>query len=146
MEGRRLNERTALLLSLGGTVVSWQVIALGLSRDHETLAMSGLLGSLVAPNLGHWYQGTGLTRSTGLRAAGALAAFYGAFIGLNCDGCGDRPEYLFVAGALLYLGATVDDIIDAPRRARKHNRRLEQLRLAPAVTGHGAGLALGGRF
>jgi hypothetical protein len=145
--GRRLSESTALSLSLGGTALSWATWYLGAKVDDEAIGVLGFLGTLFAPNLGHWYRGAIVTRGTGLRMAGAALTVYGFFRMLDCSGgCSDAAGYLFYGGLVLYAVATIDDIITAPLRVRKHNRKLDGVVLTPMVTSHSAGLALGGRF
>jgi len=145
-EGRRLNEGSALLLSLGGTISSWVLFGASLS-DESPLVWLGLGSLIVGPNFGHWYQGTVVTRGTGLRIVGLVSTFYG-FVNLAfCEfDCNDSGELFFYGGALLYLGATIDDIVDAPRRARKHNQSLEVVGITPMVTERSTGFALSGRF
>lgn len=144
--GRQLSETTALGLSLGGTLAGWTILYLGMQADSGTAAGIGLLGTLLGPNAGHWYGGAAVTRGTGLRLLGGATAIYGFMRAAFCeDSCNDTDEYLMIGGALLYLGATVDDIITAPRRVRRHNKELE-LELAPMVAPRSAGIAVGGRF
>jgi hypothetical protein len=53
---------------------------------------------------------------------------------------------VLIAGALLYIGGTLDDIITAPLRVREHNERAASVGLAPLATRDALGLALAGRF
>jgi hypothetical protein len=145
VNGRRLDEGTAVALSLGGTLGAWATMGLGLVAQNGGIAVLGVLGTLVGPTMGHWYGGAILTRGMGLRVVGAAAMFYGV-ITLFCEfDCNDRGEYALIGGFLVYVGATIDDIVTAPFRVRERNRRFE-IGLAPMVTDHSAGLALGGRF
>lgn len=141
-----LSEATALGLSAAGTIVSWALFVGGAGGESGTLLALGALGTFLGPNMGHWYRGAVVTRGTGLRVVGMLAASYGFMRVVSCeDSCHERDGYIFLGGLLLYVGATIDDIVMAPRRVREHNRE-RRLGLAPMVTSHGAGLAIGGRF
>jgi hypothetical protein len=146
--GGQLSESTAVSLSLGGTLVSYLVIVGGAASGSGEVAVAGVLGTLLAPSFGHWYRGAALTRGLGLRALGGVGLFLGVVSALGCeDGdCSSSGEYLAIGGAVLYLGGTLDDIVTASTEVRKHNQRAEVLGLAPIVTKHAAGLALGGRF
>jgi hypothetical protein len=55
-------------------------------------------------------------------------------------------EAFLVGGLVLYAAGTIDDIVTAPLRVRQHNRRLQQVQLAPMVAPGAAGVVLGGRF
>lgn len=147
--GRRLNEDVALWLSLGGTLVSFGALAGGMALDNAPLGISGLIGTIVAPSWGHWYQGRFVTPTVALRTLSGLATLVtlglAVVCGDHCDGSG-LAGIVFVGGGLTYIGATTYEIIDAPRKARKHNQRIEALGIAPVVTQGAAGLSLGGRF
>jgi hypothetical protein len=146
--GDQLSESTAVSLSLGGTLVSYLVVVGGAASGSGELATVGVLGTLLAPSFGHWYRGAPFTRGMGLRALGAVGLFVGFVRAIGCEDsdCSGSGEYLAIGGAVLYLGGTLDDIVTSSTEVRKHNRRAEALGLAPIVTKHGAGLALGGRF
>jgi hypothetical protein len=153
------SEGLALALSVGGTVVSWGLL---LGADHiagddgdqaELLGAAGALGVMLAPSFGHWYAGKILTRGLGLRGAGTLTVMIGGAVFLaECPLFSDEPcqpvwgRLLTIVGASLFAAGTVDDIIAAPRRVRRHNRELTELVITPVVTPHAAGLAFGGRF
>lgn len=120
----------------------------GAEADSGGLALLGFAGTYLAPGFGHWYQDRFLTRGLGVRTVGLGLFAWAVYELLGCDtDCPDLPrKNLLVAGFIVYLGGTVDDIITAPLEARKHNKRLEVTGIAPMVTGRGAGLALAGRF
>ena len=141
------NEDLALALSFGGTLLSWGLLFRGDALGSDgTGRLIGLAGTLLAPNFGHWYQGVPFTRGTGIRILSGVGASYGLVRAVFCEGnCNDTDILIFLGSALVYIAATVDDIIDAPRRARKHNRSL-QLGVAPVLTNGSTGLALGGSF
>lgn len=146
VRGQRLSEITALELSVGGTVVGWSMFIAGFKMESGKVIALGALGTLLGPSVGHWYGGAAVTRGMGLRLAGGAAAFYGFVRVAFCEtGCSDKDGYLMLGGALLYVVATLDDVITAPRRVRRHNEALE-LGLAPMVAPRAAGIALGGRF
>lgn len=150
--GRRRSVSTALALALGGTLGSWGLVALS-GEISDEIVLIGLGTTVFGPNLGHWHQGTPFTRGTLLRvvaAAGSLYALDRIFARPARSDSEPAPgpiyDYALVAGLVLYFAATVDDIVDAPLRAWKHNRRLEGVVLAPMITDRSAGMALGGRF
>jgi hypothetical protein len=114
---------------------------------------------MLAPGFGHWYAGAYLTRGTMIRLAGGAllgAAFYVAveysaiFKGDPADfdrGAADSFAYLGgLAGAVIIVGGTIDDVVTAPRRVRRLNRARAGVAIAPFVTPHATGLALGGWF
>ena len=144
--GDPLSETTALALSLGGTLGAWTAFTVGMRDDHGELALLGFIGTALAPSMGHWYRGSGMTRGLALRLISGTTGFLSLSYLMECDdGCSDTMAYMFLGSFLTYVGASIDDIIRAPLEVRKHNERLE-LGLAPMVGGHTAGLAIGGRF
>lgn len=163
--GEELSENAALAWSLGGTLGAYSAIGLAAATGSDGLATAGILGTLVAPSFGHWYAGAWLTRGMGLRAlgittfvAGALAEnegcgglFYSGHGDPVPEDCGDnfrttKGTVLLLSGIALFVGGTVDDIASAPRRARRHNERIQSLAVAPIVRGDGGGFAVSGRF
>jgi hypothetical protein len=139
-------------LSLAGMAVSAAVIYRGFD-DHPTnttLTALGWTGMFVAPSLGQWYEGKLLSRGMAIRAVGSLATaigmYYLAARGETNSGINSEALPVIGAGLLLYTAGALDDLISAPLRVRKHNRRIEGLGLAPAVTDRSLGFALGGRF
>jgi hypothetical protein len=160
--GGELSESAALGLSIGGTVGSWALLigAAHYSKDGEgagVLGTFGAIGVMVGPSFGHWYAGKYVTRGLGLRALGIATVVAGAmFVVSQCplfaesengDGCDDTGGAMIaLVGAGLFVAGTIDDIATAPGRVRKHNARLSGLAVAPVLTQHSAGFALGGRF
>jgi len=55
---------------------------------------------------------------------------------------------IMIAGMAMFAGGTIDDIVTAPGRARRHNERIRALAVSvtPIVRHDGGGLALVGRF
>lgn len=154
----------ALGLSLGATAGSWAVLGAVASakfdNNHVRDNLAGVFafGTLVAPTAGHWYARR--LGSPGLiaRAVGA-GILYWTISRSNVarplsDGSRD-DKFPVVAGLGLGLGtyavATVYDIIDAPRAARRYNQRKLTLPVRP-LFGRGLGgnpsfgLAVAGRF
>lgn len=165
------SESTALWLSLGGTLGSYALIFGGsaiaaqsrndaTSRLAGSAASVGLVGTLLAPSFGHWYGGKGFTRGFGLRLGGigvgivAIAValsgctlFYGGHDDGADEACG-RGEpagaVLGIAALGMWIGGTVDDIVQAPRRVRRRNAA--QFVVTPLLQRDSAGLALAGAF
>lgn len=160
----------ALALSLGGTLGSYGAVALAIAAEPSEwggyLGTAGIIGTLIAPTFGHWYAGAIVTRGMGLRAGGLVVAIIGAIAdsegcGLFYGGheevpadCGDnfrtaKGTVLMLGGIALFAGGTIDDIVTAPRRARRHNERLRAqltVSVAPVMHRDGGGLVLTGSF
>lgn len=164
-ERGELSEGMALGLSLGVTTASWgSLILLGSIADSTSVSEGHLLlcalGTFVGPNVGHLYAGKLVTRGLGIRTLGLGIAVAGFLkLASNCESCDDSEyEPWFWGGVAVYVAGSIDDIITAPLRARRHNRRLERERaqrltgvtLAPLALpgprGGLAGFALTGRF
>jgi hypothetical protein len=150
-----VSENTALAMSLGGTALSWGLIAAGASMDSEEggelLGKLGGFGAVVAPSFGHWYRGKYWTRGLGIRLAGTGVAAFGGILILSSifgggEGNAEVGVGMMIAGGGLFVGGTVDDIIQAPRMARRHNMQLRGLAVVPTVQRGGGGLALSGSF
>jgi len=164
-QGEEVSEGSALAWSLGGTVASYAAIGAGVTL-HSGFGTVGLIGALVAPSFGHWYAGKYVTRGMLGRGlgivtfiVGALADSEGCSLFYSGHGdpepadCGDdfrtvKGTALMIAGIALFVGGTVDDIVTAPRRARRHNEKLRALSVSvmPVVRHDSGGLALVGRF
>jgi hypothetical protein len=162
---RELSENMALGLSLGATTASWGgLLALAIFADGGG-ADTGLevlcgIGTYLGPSVGHVYASKLATRGLGLRTLGVVAAVTGFFqVAGRCETCGSNLPFLFWSGVALYFAGSLDDILTAPLRARRHNQRRAERRagvtLAPlAVPGGGGGggggsaggLSLVGRF
>lgn len=168
-EGAQLSESTALSLSLGGTLGSWGLLIgapfvsyFGHEDAGTVMSTAGGLGVLFAPSFGRWYAGEIFTRGLGLRLGGAALTIVGvgmtlaeAPIGFGHD---DTPEddsktgglgpVVLMAGLGMFAWGTVEDIAKAPGAARRTNRERAGagFALAPLVTRHSAGFALGGQF
>jgi len=154
--GEELSEDTAVLLSLGGTLVSWTLIGVATHMDNESgnagrIAKIGALGSLLAPSFGHWYARSFFTCGLTLRLAGVVAGFLG-FVGVlaceeDCTSSGPALSAgLLLAGAGLYIGGTIDDIVTAPGEARRYNQRFQNVTIAPMIGRDNRGLMITGRF
>jgi hypothetical protein len=167
----RKSPAVAFGLALGGSVLSWGTLAIGISANSLELALVGVAGITVAPSAGHLYVGGGLPLRSGgmvVRAVGAGSLAVGAALVTACflEGLGDALDdaddgeddgggscgaaRIALVGGVGLLGAgTVLDIVTAPIAAHTHNRGL-RLQLAPtvlkAVDGPRIGIGLGGRF
>jgi hypothetical protein len=169
--GTQKSEDTALWLSLGGTLGSYALLIIpsaiaagSYNQSANQLASAagsvGLVGTLLAPSFGHWYAGKGFTRGFGLRLGAMPVAVLGLLVAIsgcswgyshgdesNNEGCGSGEPIgiaiLLGAGAM-WVGCTVDDIVQAPRRVRRNNGA--QYALTPLLQRDGAGLALAGTF
>jgi len=129
-------------------------------RELASAASSiGLVGTLLAPTFGHWYAGKGFTRGFGLRLGaigvaliGVVVALSGCSLGFGHDqaedpNCGQGEPIgiaLLIGAGGMWVGGTVDDIVQAPRRVRRNNGA--QIALTPLISGDRAGLALVGAF
>jgi hypothetical protein len=153
----------AFLLSLGGTAVSWGVMLNGADQHFGATNWVGLAGMTLAPSFGSWYADRYFTRGLGLRVGSLAAIVVGAALAgdsLGFDYGYDHGEtqeevsssedmggVLVLVGVLGFVIGTIDDIVSAPVNVRERNRELGYgLALAPVVTQHSTGFALGGRF
>jgi hypothetical protein len=154
VHGRLFSESTALWLSLGVSLASWTAISVGVAAADKAqgesagpLATIGVLGAFLGPSAGHWYRGALLSRGMIPRVLGGVVMVFGFGLGSSCEGdsC-DTSFQIFLGGAALVVVGSIDDIVMAPYRVRKHNQSLEGISLVPIVTPHSAGIALGARF
>lgn len=114
---------------------------------------SGVLLTLVGPTTGHIYAGRTWSSAlkwrligVGVAAVTFLPAF--GFAYAEKDGLAAVFGLLVAGGAGTYIGATLLEIVTAPRAARRHNERLAgdaSISIAPLI-GRAPGLAIGGRF
>jgi len=167
----RRSPAVAFGLALGGSVLSWGTLAIGISAENAALVLAGVAGIAVAPSAGHLYVSGGLPLRSGgmiVRAVGAGSFALGAALLTACllEGLGDAlddaddaeddgggscgaAEVTLVGGLALLGAGTVLDIVTAPIAAHKHNRGL-RLQLAPtvlkAVDGPSVGIGVVGRF
>lgn len=152
-----LSPGTAVLLSAGATVASWTVMIAAAhdnSRATEGLALTGALGTMIGPSLGHWYARDYLTVGLGVRVLGAGAMLGGAATAFRdlFDFDGNRDDsgaaVLLVGGLIAYGAGSVYDIATAGSAATRYNAHRHQLAVAPLVnpTSGSYGLALGGQF
>jgi hypothetical protein len=120
------SESTAFLLSAGPAALGAGLIVAGIVAEQPTVGLSGVGVLTVGPSIGHYYTGDvgrGLL-TTGVRAAGFTVMTLGA-LASSCfdDSCGQDDlsgELAMAGGALLVVGATVYDIVDARPSARRH--------------------------
>lgn len=153
-----LNPGTAFALSLGGTAVSWGLLIASL-QIHDgggarAMAITGGIGTLVAPSFGHWYAHSYLTRAQGVRLVSVLVAGIGfaAVASSVWDDGHDGDEFagtlLLGAGSLGYVTATLYDLATAGAAAERWNARSHRLAVVPMISRatDSYGLALGGRF
>lgn len=158
-QGDEVSEFTALAIAVGGTVASYGMVLLGAGPVRgdagRTLIAIGVPGTLIAPSAGRWYARSAGWRGLGLRLAGAgVVVLAGASAISECglfrsDPCTPVAGLVLgIAGAGLWVGGTIDDIVMAPRDARRHNERLQQVTLVPLLRpdDHGLGLAVAARF
>jgi len=154
--GEELSETTALLLSLGGTAASWTLVAVAVEMaDRGTsnagaIGTIGVLGTFFAPSFGHWYAHSFTSRGLGLRSAGVVTVLVAGMI-LVVEGVTRNTNLLpaqavFIAGAGLYVGGTIDDIVTAPGAARRYNHRFENVAIVPMIRGDNSGFMITGRF
>ena len=155
---------TAVLLSLGVTTAGY--ITLG-AADSSAMKWVGVAGIFFGPSTGQWYAGELGGLGMGARALGIVSAGYGFAKMLDSEtdcfpedpGCADERArakasgrvggLFFFAGASLWVGSTIADVIFAKRAADHYNAR-HALNLSPIVLGdsghHMPGLVLTGRF
>jgi hypothetical protein len=154
----RKDPSTAVLLSLGITAASY--VALIASDGNEKLALVGFVGTYLGPSTGQWYAGQVGGLGLGLRAVGVLSMVYGFSEVLNSecdyeyDDCsdsdGDAGGVLMLAGAGLWVGSSIYDIVLAKRAVDswnvRHNVTLSPTFATDASGNRSPGLAFTGRF
>ena len=87
-----------------------------------------------------------MTRGFAVRLIASTVGILSILTMIGCECSTPRADKILLGSVLLYIGASLDDVITAPLAVRKHNQRIEGLGLAPMVTDRSVGLALGGRF
>lgn len=147
----------AVSLSVGVTAAGVAAVM----SNSDSLTTLGLLAAFVGPSIGRWYAGEASLSGIGLRALASVPMVLGGVIALEraCDEeetvCAhtftSAGGIVFLAGAGLWMGSSIADVVLAERAARRWNQH-HALALAPmtfAATGSGgrtAGLGLSGRF
>lgn len=153
-----LGEGMAFGLSFGAAVASWTVLGAGISMEQHSSQGApyvfgiGVLSTMFAPTIGHWYAHRSVTRGLGLRLAGTAAVAIGFRLAVACEedcpaGYSAVLALLLFGGAGLHIAGTIDDVVTAPRAARRYNAQHDRI-LVPVVnpaTGS-FGLAFSGRF
>jgi hypothetical protein len=150
----------ATTLAIAPVAIGMGLTIAGGLHDSPEAVGGGLAVLAVGPSAGHFYTGDlgrGLAAS-GVRTVGGLAATLGAYLVLDnlcidersCDQDdlkGTGGAALVIAGGVAVVGATVYDIIDAGRSARRHNARIAVTpTVLPGASGPQVGLAVGGAF
>ncbi|HSD89905.1 MAG TPA: hypothetical protein VLB44_20380 [Kofleriaceae bacterium] len=155
---------TAVLLSLGITTAGY--ITLG-AADSSAMRWVGAAGVFFGPSTGQWYAGQLGGIGMGARAIGIVSAGYGFAKMLDSEtdcidsdpGCADERArakssgnvgaIFFFAGASLWVGSTIADVVFAKQAADHYNAR-HAMNLSPVVLGDAGhrmpGLVLTGRF
>ena len=110
----------------------------------------GALGTFFAPSFGHLYARSFTSRGLGVRSVGVTTVLVAGMI-LVVEGVTRNTNLLpaqavFIAGAGLYVGGTIDDIVTAPGEARRYNRRFENVAIVPVIRGDNSGVMITGRF
>lgn len=149
-----VDERTAVTVPLLATLGSWGLMVGGARAGSAGLAVTGFLGTLLAPSTGHWYAHEAGLAGLGLRAAGVVTFVVGLREAIESDGCDDEcerssapvgPSVLLLGGLGLYAVGTIYDLATSERSAKRHNAKLRWT-VAPTVQHGATGLVLGGRF
>ena len=149
----------AVGLSLGVTTAG--VVTL-IASDQPTTTWLGLGALYLGPSAGQWYAGELGGLGLGARGLGGVAALYGLSLVLqsedhcDLDDCGEQDssrglamtgKALMLAGAGLWVGSSIADVIFAKRAADRWNAR-RAVTIAPTAIGpgHAPGLVIGGTF
>lgn len=170
IEGRTKSESTATMLSLGTTAAGFALVAAAGKGDEGSggLATLGVLAILIGPSAGHIYSGeTGHAVGMSLLRGGSAIAFLVGVIkatmtyspaesSSDCiDWCGGSSDHddgktLMWVGGLTWVAATVYDIIDAPRAARRRNTKERAYQVQPMFVGtannKAPGIGFSGKF
>jgi hypothetical protein len=160
------SEGTATMLSLGTTAAGLALLAAAGKQENGGggTATLGLLALLIGPSAGHIYAGeTGHAVGMSLLRGAALVAFVAGVLkqtmvyGADCIDCSDyhgsdsdNGATLMWVGGLSFIAATVYDIIDSPRAARRRNAKERSYMVQPMFVQSPAGavpaLGFGGKF
>lgn len=148
----------AIALSIGFTAAGYVTM---LSTDNDKLATAGFALTYLGPSTGQWYSGQVGTLGLGLRAAGFVSMVYGfgQLLQSECDDIDGNCHTsnsdaigttFMLAGAGLWVGSSIYDVVLAKRAADDWNHR-HGLNLAPMMTADASGnktpgLVLTGRF
>jgi hypothetical protein len=153
----QLSEKTALALSIGGTLGSVALMDMAghVQNDQASLTLGtiGAIGAFVAPSAGGWYAHSDfLTRGLVLRSAGLVAGAY-AFELLresrsSSDASRDTAPLFLLGTAITLLSAgAIDDIARTPGKVHAYNRSHSlNMSVVPMVRPDSTGLAVMGRF
>lgn len=143
-----VSERTALWLSVGGTLGAYGLFAGGAALGSRSdvargVAVIGGFAVIVAPSFGHWYAGRIGTRGMAVRAAAVPVALITLLIGIAPGSTASREFHrnlliggMSIAGGM-WVAGTVDDLIQAPVEARHRNARIKLMQPYLAPTGAG---------
>jgi hypothetical protein len=134
------SEASATLLAIGATALGYVALGGSGGDDNAALGFIGVAGALVGPSAGHIYAGeNGHALKMSLLRTGAIAAVVAGMIRVmssavddsDClsDCSGDRAwhdyqrngEVMIYAGGITFVAATIYDIVDASRAARRYN-------------------------
>lgn len=149
---------TAVMMSLGGSAVSWALLIASTqmhdSSSARAMAITGGLGTLVAPSFGHWYAHSYMTWGQGIRLGSLAVASIGfATVASTLwtegnDGQELAGIVLLGAGGLAYVSASIYDIATAGAAVERYNTRRHKLSLVPVVNpvAGSYGVAFGGQF
>jgi hypothetical protein len=136
-----VDEGAAVLLSIGGTFVGVAALSVADFRDQSSLWIASGI-ALAMPSAGHWYCGAHVTRGMVTRVVG-FGLMAAGFSQLDDGG----TEGIILLGLGTMVAGTIDDIVTAPRRARRRNAELRGgLAIAPSASRDGAGVVMSGRF
>jgi hypothetical protein len=148
---------SAATWAAAATVGSLMLVGAGLSSRESGKGpfTIGVIGTFIAPAIGHLRARHYFTRGTALRLVGLMAIYTGGKSVLDnqdChDLCGDSDEearrgaYIALGGLAVYVAGMVDDLVTAPRVIRDFNAR-HAITVAPVVGQGSTGAAISGRF
>ena len=132
------SEKTAMTLTLLGTLIPWGLFLQGMGEDHspdaefrEILAIGGFFAIPIGPSLGYFYAGStwrGLA-GVGIRVVG-LAGFIGA-VAISWTGSEHSAAGgLALISSGLVLASSVFDIVQVKNAVRRHNLSIQGKGLA----------------
>lgn len=166
IEGSMKSEGTATMLSLGTTAAGFALLAAAGKQENGGggTGTLGVLALMIGPSAGHIYAGeTGHAVGMSLVRGGAALAFIAGVIQATtvyavdcvnpCTGYTDNHDNgatLMWVGGISFVAATVYDLIDAPRAARRRNTKTQQWQMSPMIVGTAnaktPGMGFSGRF
>jgi hypothetical protein len=159
------SEGVATMLSIGATAAGFALISAGANNENGGAMALGVGALMIGPSAGHIYAGENSHAvKMSLLRGGSFVVFMAGVLQLTTasvdseciDWCGPsndertKGERMMWVGGLTFVAATVYDILDASRAARRRNNKNRGYVMMPMMVQSSAGPApavgMSGRF